>query len=338
MSEFDLINRFFNSLPNQRPDVVLGIGDDCAILDLPEGKQLAMSTDTLVAGVHFPEQTAAEDIGYKSLAVNLSDLAAMGAEPAWVSLALTLPASDSDWLESFSSGFLSLSKQYAIQLIGGDTTRGSLTISVTAHGFVEAGRALRRDGARPGDRIYVSGTLGDAALALRMRRGEYNSSRDESDLLQRLERPSPRITLGRGLVGTAAFVGKGVDLGTVVVGDGLRQPVGVRVAVAPLGDAVDQILAQGLVTIKVVLEGFDDLLHREPRSACGPSLKDSLPDRQQRVRRVGQACAHAAHGVIVAAALSDIPASGQAVVHGSRDQGGGVDPRPLPLVGADSAR
>jgi len=129
VSEFDLINQYFKSTAINRDDVLLGIGDDCALLSPPEGKVLAVSTDTLISGVHFPESTSAQDIGYKSLAVNLSDLAAMGAEPAWVSLAISLPEPDESWLHQFMQGFNQLIEAYNICLIGGDTTQGSLSIT-----------------------------------------------------------------------------------------------------------------------------------------------------------------------------------------------------------------
>ncbi|MCW8955703.1 MAG: thiamine-phosphate kinase [Gammaproteobacteria bacterium] len=194
MSEFDLITHYFKHLSAQRPDVVLGIGDDCALLEVPSGMQLAMSTDTLNAGVHFPENTHPVDIGYKSLAVNLSDLAAMGAKPAWVSLNLSLPDYDTDWLDGFCQGFAELSRQYAIQLVGGDTTRGPLSISVQVYGFVEPGRAMRRDAAKVGDQIYVTGTLGDAGLGLKQCLGSLEDV--PGYCLERLNRPQPRVDLG----------------------------------------------------------------------------------------------------------------------------------------------
>ncbi|OQX45180.1 MAG: thiamine-phosphate kinase, partial [Candidatus Sedimenticola endophacoides] len=168
LCEFDLIRTHFQSAATARDDVRLGIGDDCALLCVPGDRELAVSIDTLVSGVHFFPDTDPYALGHKALAVNLSDLAAMGAEPAWVTLALALPESDSEWLEGFSSGFLSLARRHGVQLVGGDTTRGPLTITVQAHGFVAPGRALRRDAARVGDWIYVTGPLGDAGLALRM--------------------------------------------------------------------------------------------------------------------------------------------------------------------------
>ncbi len=259
LSEFDLIARYFTSGP-RREDVLLGVGDDCALLRPPPGMELAVTTDTLVAGVHFLPDTDPEALGHKALAVNLSDLAAMGAEPAWVSLALTLPTSDPLWLEPFSRGFLALAEACGVQLIGGDTTRGPLAISVTAHGFVAAGRALRRDGARPGDHIYVSGALGDAALALRIRRGEYDSPQDESDLLPRLERPSPRIETGQGLVGIASAAidisdGLVADLGHICE----RSGVGADLVLeqVPLSPAVARFLNEG-GSWELVLAGGDD--------------------------------------------------------------------------------
>jgi thiamine-monophosphate kinase len=158
ISEFQIIERYFKQARPLREDVVLGIGDDAAVLEVPPGRQLVVAMDTLVAGRHFPQQGSAFDIGYKSLAVNLSDLAAMGARPAWATLSLTLPEADERWLEAFAEGFFNLAGQYELDLVGGDTTRGPLSITVQVSGLVKFGRALRRDSARPGQSLFVSGT------------------------------------------------------------------------------------------------------------------------------------------------------------------------------------
>ncbi|KFN42304.1 hypothetical protein N790_11680, partial [Arenimonas malthae CC-JY-1] len=163
--EFALIDRI-RARARRRDDVVLGIGDDAAVLAVPPGQQLVVTSDTLVAGVHFPEETAPADLGWKTLAVNLSDLAAMAATPAWCTLAMTLPGADDAWLDAFLDGFLELADQHDVSLVGGDTTRGPLSLTVTAFGLVPAGQALRRDGARVGDDVWVTGTIGDAAGAL----------------------------------------------------------------------------------------------------------------------------------------------------------------------------
>lgn len=163
--EFDLIDLIRARVP-QRDDVILGIGDDAAVLQVPTGKHLVVATDTLNAGVHFPADTAPADIGWKALAVNLSDLAAMGAQPAWCTLSLSLPHGDVGWLDAFLDGFLALAAQHDVALVGGDTTRGPLSVCVTVHGLIEPGRMLRRDAAQVGDDLWVSGTLGDAAGAL----------------------------------------------------------------------------------------------------------------------------------------------------------------------------
>lgn len=208
-AEFDLIESI-RARAESRADVILGIGDDGAVLQLPHGKQLVVATDTLNAGVHFPPETAAADIGWKSLAVNLSDLAAMGARPAWCTLSLSLPQADQTWLDAFLDGFFSLAGLHGVALVGGDTTRGPLSVCVTVHGFVDEGRALRRDGARAGDDIWVSGTLGDAAGALAQWREKL---RIVPELKARLDRPTPRIALGLSLAGIAH--------GCIDVSDGL---------------------------------------------------------------------------------------------------------------------
>ncbi len=173
MDEFQLIRHYFASLTAGSEGVVLGIGDDAALLAVPTGQQLVVTTDTLVAGRHFPQATRPFDIGWKALAVNLSDLAAMGATPRWFTLALTLPAPDADWLSGFSEGLKALADLHGVALVGGDTTRGPLAISITAMGLVPAGKAMRRDGAVQGDLICVTGTLGDAALGLRLLAEEH---------------------------------------------------------------------------------------------------------------------------------------------------------------------
>lgn len=219
MAEFDWIAWLRNKArqPDAGKGVVLGIGDDAALCDVPPGMQLVISTDTLVAGVHFPEDTRAEDIGYKALAVNLSDLAAMGAEPAWFSLAVTVPEMDMAWLQAFAHGVLELANEHAIALIGGDTTRGPLSITVTVHGFVPSGTALRRDAAKPGDDIWVTGSLGDAAAALQ----QIGTGLQSMKLRHRLDRPTPRVAAGlliRGLANAAIDVSDGLaqDLGHIL--------------------------------------------------------------------------------------------------------------------------
>lgn len=212
MAEFDLIEILRSRCEQARADVILGIGDDAAVLAVPSGCELVVCTDTLVAGVHFPLRTDAADIGWKALAVNLSDLAAMGARPAWATLDLTLPRADREFVERFAGGFAELAAQYELALVGGDTTSGPLTVSVTAFGFVPAGTALPRNGAVAGDVVLVTGTIGDGAAGLCCagEQGEDTailSSAPESaraTLRVRLDRPQPRIAIGESLRGRAS--------------------------------------------------------------------------------------------------------------------------------------
>ena len=244
LSEFSLIERYFSSGTAVRDDVLLGVGDDAALLAPRAGESLALSLDTLVEGVHFPVNTSPEDVGYKSLAVNLSDMAAMGAEPAWMLLGLTLPNADEVWLESFCRGMHPLATEYRVALAGGDTTRGPLTISVQICGFVPQSQALRRSGAKVGDRIYVTGQLGDAGLGLQLVLNNsglgLNPSRRDY-FISRLNRPTPRVAAGlalRGLATSAIDVSDGLaaDLGHILQASGVGATI--NVDALPVADEV----------------------------------------------------------------------------------------------------
>ena len=197
MSEFDLIQRYFT---RRTKSAILGVGDDAALLSVADGMELAVSTDMLVSGTHFFPDTDPFLLGHKTLAVNLSDLAAMGAVPRWATLALSLPSAEAEWLRSFSAGFFALADEYGVELIGGDTTRGPLNLCVTIMGEVPAGKALRRSGAKIGDDIWVSGKLGAAALGLAHLQGKIKLPEDARlSCLAALHQPQPRVALGLAL-------------------------------------------------------------------------------------------------------------------------------------------
>lgn len=221
--EFSLIARYFDRVRRARLDVETGIGDDCALLNIPDKQTLAISTDTLVSGNHFLPDISPVDLAHKALASNLSDLAAMGADPAWLTLAITLPEVDEDWLEAFSDSLFEQINYYDMQLIGGDTTRGPLSMTLGIYGYVPAGRALKRSGAKPGDWIYVTGTPGDSAagLAILQNRLRVENEQDAQWLLKRHLRPTPRILHGQALRDLASAAidlsdGLSSDLGHIV--------------------------------------------------------------------------------------------------------------------------
>jgi thiamine-monophosphate kinase len=277
VSEFDLIRRFFADATASRADVLLGVGDDCALLQVPSGVSLAVSMDTLVEGRHFLPGTDPESLGHKALAVNLSDLAAMGAEPAWVTLALTLPEADETWLGAFINGFATLAALHGVQLVGGDTTRGPLSITVQVHGFVDPVSALRRGGGTAGDRLFVSGCVGDAGLALLRVQDAEPADGDDRYLRDRLDRPTPRVTLGRLLAGRANAAidlsdGLLADLGHVCTASG----TGARVQLdhLPLSAAVAAECGRG--NWQQALAGGDDY----------ELLFSIAPDRVQSLLRV----------------------------------------------------
>ncbi|HCZ8409652.1 TPA: thiamine-phosphate kinase [Proteus mirabilis] len=216
--EFSLIKQYFTSQPVKRKDVSTGIGDDCAILTVPEKQQVAISTDTLVSGIHFLPTISPEDLAYKALAVNISDLAAVGADPAWASLALTLPKVDNDWLEAFSRSLFALAEYYSIQLIGGDTTKGPLSLTITIQGLVPQGMALLRSRAKIGDWIYVTGFLGDSAAGLAVLQNRLQPSQPESRdyFITRHLRPQPRLLQGQALRSLASAA---IDISDGLISD-----------------------------------------------------------------------------------------------------------------------
>ncbi|MGB9429750.1 MAG: thiamine-phosphate kinase [Gammaproteobacteria bacterium] len=240
MDEFELIRHYLCAQNAQRDDVRLGIGDDAAVLRVPAGQELAVSVDTLVAGVHFPAGLAADAVGHRALAVNLSDLAAMGAEPAWALLALTLPETDERWIAGFARGLFALAQDFNVALVGGNLARGPLNVSVTVHGFVPTGQALTRSGAGPGDQIFVTGHLGDAAAGLQKLQARADAHARDA-CIRRFAFPEPRIEVGMALRGIASAAidisdGLAADLGHILEASG----VGARLDVecVPLSSAL----------------------------------------------------------------------------------------------------
>jgi thiamine-monophosphate kinase len=250
--EFTLIDRIRERTAQGRDDVRLGIGDDAALLAVPAGQELAVAIDTLVEGVHFPIGTAAVDIGWKSLAVNLSDLAAMGATPAWALLALTLPSADAALIDGLANGFAQLAQAYRLALVGGDTTRGAFTISVAVHGFVPPGKALRRSGAQVGDAVLVTGTLGDAAAGLQLVQKGANADARSAFLIERLNRPTPRVAAGLALREHASAC--------IDISDGLLADLGHLCTASNVGAEIETSL---LPRSSALLDLFDENVARD---------------------------------------------------------------------------
>ncbi|QNK74298.1 thiamine-phosphate kinase [Variovorax sp. PAMC28562] len=264
MGEFDLIERYFARPAKRSP---LGNGDDCALLAPAPGMQLAVSSDMLVEGRHFLSTVAPERLGHKALAVNLSDLAACGAAPLAFTLALSLPAVDEAWLASFSRGLFALADEHDCELVGGDTTRGPLNICITVFGEVPTGKALLRSGAKPGDDIWVSGTLGDARLALEAFRGTLALSAEVFEQARRrMEQPTPRVALGIAL--------RGIASSAVDVSDGLIGDLGHILASSRVGATLDADAAAALVAANKHAPGSADLFAIEVLRTCALSGGD----------------------------------------------------------------
>ncbi|MFZ9708880.1 MAG: thiamine-phosphate kinase [Steroidobacteraceae bacterium] len=271
LGEFELIDRFFRAAGVSRADVVLGIGDDGALLRPPTGHDLVAVSDTLVESVHFPAGASPESIGHRALAVNLSDIAAMGATPAWALLSLTLPAAEESWLAAFARGFGELARRHSVALVGGDTTRGPLTLGVQVLGWVPTNRGLRRSGAQPGDLLCVSGTPGDAAAGLALCQAGppagANARLQEADaaLRARFEFPTPRLALGQRLLERASAC---IDVSDGLVGDVAKLVTSsgcsarIDEARIPRSPALAALVAAGRFTedeaVRFALQGGDD--------------------------------------------------------------------------------
>ncbi len=275
LSEFELIRRYFTHRPRH---AVLGVGDDAALVSVRRGCELVVSADMLVAGRHFRRDADPRQLGHKALAVNLSDLAAMGATPRWATLALALPAADARWLADFSRGFMALARRFGVDLIGGDTTRGPLNICVQIMGEAPRGAALRRDGARPGDDIWVSGVLGDAALALaalqrriRLEPAEY------ARCAARLNRPQPRVALGlalRGVAHSAIDISDGLcaDLGHILERSGVAAEI--EFAALPASAVLRRYLDRRVARAALLAGGDDyELCFTAPQRARARVLR-----------------------------------------------------------------
>ena len=259
-SESELIGRYFNGLGALRPDVTLGIGDDAALVQVPPDDELVLTTDSLVSGVHFLAGAPARSLGHRALAINLSDIAAMGASPAWALLSLNLPSADDAWLQEFAHGFGALARLHAVALVGGNLSRGALAITVQLAGLVPRGQALRRDGAACDDDLYVSGSVGDAAGGLACLRGQLALPASAAQyLLQRFEYPEPRVALGLALRGRASAC---IDVSDGLYTDAMRllqaAGVGARIEIAQLPVSPALRAAHGPNAWRAALAGGED--------------------------------------------------------------------------------
>jgi thiamine-monophosphate kinase len=291
LSESELIARYFRNCGAQRRDVALGVGDDAALLECPPGAQLVATTDTLVAGVHFPLSVPAAAVGHRALAVNLSDVAAMGARPAWALLALTLPAAEEPWLTEFAAGFASLARAHDVALVGGDTTRGPLTVTVQLLGHVPHGRALTRAGGRPGDLLYVSGSPGDAGAGLAIEQGRLAAPPEAAAYLrERFLLPTPRVALGERLRDYARAC---IDVSDGLLGDAgkLAAASGVGLEISfeelPVSPALIEALGGDAARELALTAGDDYELVFAVEPARAVELERALPRAQWNYRQIG---------------------------------------------------
>ncbi len=301
MNEFELIARYFVDTGDSRDEVILGIGDDAAILQT-DRRPVAICADTLVSGVHFLADDDPYDLGYKALAVNLSDLAAMGAEPLWATLCLTIPETNEYWLSNFANGFGDIARRYRVALIGGDTTRGPLTISVQAGGAITGKSALRRDGARVGDRVFVTGPVGDSALGLRIANGEQVLDEQfDGYLLSHLRRPEPAVEAGlilSGFASAAIDVSDGLlaDLGHILRQSG-NLGADIRLGDIPFSTAARKFLGYTNDYATLLNGGEDYVLCFCAPLTVLPGMKIKLADKSLKVFDIG--CVTSGDGIRV---------------------------------------
>lgn len=291
LSEFDLIDRYFRACGAKRADVHAGVGDDAAILESPAGMELVAAVDTLVAGVHFPHGSPPASIGHRALAVNLSDLAAMGARPAWALLALTLPQAEEPWLAEFAAGLAALARAHDVALVGGDTTSGPLCVTVQVLGHVPRSSALLRSGGRAGDAVFVSGTPGDAAAGLSLEQGRLAPAGDSAAYLrERFLYPAPRLALGECL---RRYASACIDVSDGLLGDAAKlaraSGCGVEITYGevPVSDALLRAVGEERARELALTGGDDYELCFSVRPALVARLLTELPPQRWGYTRIG---------------------------------------------------
>lgn len=303
MAEFSIIEEFCQGIGPDHPETILGIGDDAAIVNVPDGMQLAISVDTMVSGVHFFPDADPCKLAHKILAVNLSDMAAMGAQPKWATMALTIPEFNHAWLNAFSDSLKKVAGRFKVQIIGGDTTQGPLNLSITIMGLLHKDNMLSRSGARPGDDVYVSHTLGDAALGLAVLKGDVALvGRDRAYVVAALETPEPRVKLGAALVNVASAC---LDISDGLVGDlshiSIQSSVSIEIdpKLVPISNAYRSHLGHG-GDLDMALTGGDDY---ELAFTATPSLQNIIEsisaDQGISLTRIGKVTQRGEDAVIV---------------------------------------
>jgi thiamine-monophosphate kinase len=312
VAEADLIERYFRDLGARREDVSLGVGDDAALLRVPAGAELVLTTDALIEGVHFLPGAPPRSLGHRALAVNLSDIAAMGASPCWALLSLNLPGADEAWLREFAQGLGALAQQHRVALVGGNLSRGPLSITVELAGIVPAGQALRRDGGHARDVLYVSGSVGDTAQSLLADDGSPAAAEDLAYLRQRREYPSARVALGMGLRGLASACidvsdGLWADVQRLLTASGCSAEI--EVDRLPLSSALRR--TAGAAAWRIGLRGGEDYeLCFTATPALAPQIEALAARTGQPVTRIGTLAAGTGLTLRSAGAVIQFSASG----------------------------
>ncbi len=303
MAEFSFIDRYCFGLGSKHPDTILSVGDDAAIVSVPEGFELAISVDTMVEGTHFFKGLAPELLAHKILAVNLSDMAAMGARPKWATVAMCLPELDQEWFGAFSDTMNKVANQYGVQIIGGDTTQGPRVLSLTIMGLLPKGAAMTRSGAEAGDKLYCSGNIGDAALALTRLQGEQTLTDDVFDaVLSVLHTPTPQVALGQRLLGYASAC---LDLSDGLIGDSTHiaklSDVSIEIDVEklPLSDAYRRYLSQGGLARYAITGGDDYQLLFTANQEKEAALKAISKDLGVKITEIGRVVSRADKDVVL---------------------------------------